>query len=98
MALVRSQSGLPALGEVLEPLALGHLVSGWMRGSHNGPIMPCSFDTAHPTRLDGPPRAGHPARRITPQEQPMRTLAAVAQAIAAEIHNLLVWLMPPDQE
>jgi len=28
----------------------------------------------------------------------MRTLAAVAQAIAAEIHNLLVWLMPPDQE
>ena len=56
VALVRSQSGLPALGEVLEPLALGHLVSGWMRGSHNGPIMPCSFDTAHPTRLDGPPR------------------------------------------
>lgn len=55
-ALVRSQSGLPALGEVLEPFALGHLVSGWMRGSHNGPLMPCSFETAHPTRFDGPPR------------------------------------------
>ncbi|MCJ7445393.1 MAG: fructose-1,6-bisphosphatase [Methanotrichaceae archaeon] len=54
--LVRSQSGLPALGEVLEPFALSHLVSGWMRGSHNGPLMPCSFETAHPTRFDGPPR------------------------------------------
>lgn len=28
----------------------------------------------------------------------MRTLAAVAQAIAAEIHCFLVWLMPPDEE
>jgi len=56
VALVRSQSVLPALGEVLEPFALGHLVSGWMRGSHNGPLMPCSFETAHPTRFDGPPR------------------------------------------
>jgi len=56
VALVRSQSGLPALGEVLEPFSIGHLVSGWMRGSHNGPLMPCSFDTAHPTRFDGPPR------------------------------------------
>jgi fructose 1,6-bisphosphate aldolase/phosphatase len=54
--LIRAQSGLPALGEVLEPFALAHLVSGWMRGSHNGPLMPCSFDTAHPTRFDGPPR------------------------------------------
>ncbi|MEA2045594.1 MAG: fructose-1,6-bisphosphate aldolase/phosphatase [Euryarchaeota archaeon] len=56
VALVRCQSGLPALGEVLEPFALGHLVSGWMRGSHNGPLMPCAFDDAHPTRFDGPPR------------------------------------------
>jgi fructose 1,6-bisphosphate aldolase/phosphatase len=54
--LIRSQSGLPALGEVLEPFSLAHLVSGWMRGSHNGPLMPCSFETAHPTRFDGPPR------------------------------------------
>jgi len=37
VALVRAQSGLPALGEVLEPFSFPHLVSGWMRGSHNGP-------------------------------------------------------------
>ncbi len=57
VALVRSQSGLPALGEVLEPWTLPHLVSGWMRGSHNGPVMPVSFANAKCTRFDGPPRA-----------------------------------------
>jgi fructose 1,6-bisphosphate aldolase/phosphatase len=56
VALVRAQSGLPALGEVLEPFAFPHLVSGWMRGSHNGPLMPVSMDQAHCTRFDGPPR------------------------------------------
>jgi len=56
VGLVRCQSGLPSLGGVLVPFAFGHLVSGWMRGSHNGPLMPCSFDTAHPTRFGGPPR------------------------------------------
>jgi fructose 1,6-bisphosphate aldolase/phosphatase len=56
-AIVRSQSGLPALGEVLEPFALPYLVSGWMRGSHNGPIMPVSQKDARCTRFDGPPRA-----------------------------------------
>ncbi len=56
VALVRSQSGLPALGEVLEPFSLPYLVSGWMRGSHNGPIIPVSFSDAHCTRFDGPPR------------------------------------------
>jgi fructose 1,6-bisphosphate aldolase/phosphatase len=56
VALVRSQSGLPALGEVLEAFAFPHLVSGWMRGSHNGPIMPVSFKDARCTRFDGPPR------------------------------------------
>jgi len=55
-ALVRAQSGLPALGEVLEPFAFPHLVSGWMRGSHNGPIMPVGFKNARCTRFDGPPR------------------------------------------
>ena len=54
--LVRAQSGLPALGEVLEAFTLGHLVSGWMRGSHNGPLMPVSFEDARCTRFDGPPR------------------------------------------
>jgi fructose 1,6-bisphosphate aldolase/phosphatase len=56
VALVRSQSGLPALGEVLEPFAMPHLVSGWMRGSHNGPIMPVPFRYSQCTRFDGPPR------------------------------------------
>ncbi len=56
VALVRCQSGLPALGEVLEPFSIGHLVSGWMRGSHNGPLMPCAFEDACCTRFDGPPR------------------------------------------
>lgn len=56
VALVRAQSGLPAVGEVLEPFAFPHLVSGWMRGSHNGPLMPVGFDHAQCTRFDGPPR------------------------------------------
>ena len=54
--IVRAQSGLPALGEVLEGFSLGHLVSGWMRGSHNGPLMPVSVKNAICTRFDGPPR------------------------------------------
>ncbi|MBN1170247.1 fructose 1,6-bisphosphatase [Candidatus Micrarchaeota archaeon] len=56
VAIVRAQSGLPALGEILEPFAFPHLVAGWMRGSHQGPMMPCSVENAMPTRLDGPPR------------------------------------------
>ncbi len=54
--IVRCQSGLPAVGEVLEPFAMPHFVSGWMRGSHWGPLMPVSVDNANPTRFDGPPR------------------------------------------
>jgi fructose 1,6-bisphosphate aldolase/phosphatase len=56
VAVVRSQSGLPALGEVIEPFAFPYLVSGWMRGSHNGPIMPVGVENARCTRFDGPPR------------------------------------------
>jgi len=56
VAIVRCQSGLPAVGEVLEPFSFPHLVAGWMRGSHQGPLMPCTMDQATPTRLDGPPR------------------------------------------
>ncbi|GAB4248121.1 MAG: fructose-1,6-bisphosphate aldolase/phosphatase [Thermoleophilia bacterium] len=54
--IVRCQSGLPAVGEVLEPWANPHLVFGWMRGSHCGPLMPCSMKAATPARFDGPPR------------------------------------------
>ncbi len=53
---VRSQSGLPAVGEVMEPFAHPHFVAGWMRGSHHGPLMPVSFEEDTPTRFDGPPR------------------------------------------
>jgi fructose 1,6-bisphosphate aldolase/phosphatase len=56
VGIVRAQSGLPAVGEVLEPFSVGHLVSGWMRGSHNGPLMPVSVLDAQCTRFDGPPR------------------------------------------
>ncbi|MEM4244614.1 MAG: fructose-1,6-bisphosphate aldolase/phosphatase [Candidatus Nanoarchaeia archaeon] len=54
--IVRAQSGLPALGEVLEAFSFPHLVDGWMRGSHNGPLMPVGLKDARCTRFDGPPR------------------------------------------
>ena len=54
--IVRCQSGLPAVGEVVEPFAYPHLVAGWMRGSHHGPLMPCGLDSSQPSRFDGPPR------------------------------------------
>ena len=54
--IVRAQSGFPAVGEVLEPFSFPHLVSGWMRGSHYGPLMPVSVKEATPSRFDGPPR------------------------------------------
>ncbi|MHB1126642.1 MAG: fructose-1,6-bisphosphate aldolase/phosphatase [Bacillota bacterium] len=56
VCIVRCQSGLPAVGEALEPFANPHLVSGWMRGSHSGPLMPVSVAQSNPTRFDGPPR------------------------------------------
>jgi fructose 1,6-bisphosphate aldolase/phosphatase len=54
--MVRCQSGLPAVGEAMEPFAFPHMISGWMRGSHYGPLMPVSQKQATPTRFDGPPR------------------------------------------
>jgi len=54
--IVRAQSGFPAVGEVLEPFAKPFFVPGWMRGSHVGPLMPCSVQDANPSRFDGPPR------------------------------------------
>ncbi|WGI17718.1 fructose-1,6-bisphosphate aldolase/phosphatase [Methanonatronarchaeum sp. AMET-Sl] len=56
VAVVRCQSGFPAVGEALEAFSFPHLVPGWMRGSHNGPLMPVSEEDATPTRFDGPPR------------------------------------------
>ncbi len=55
--IVRCQSGMPAVGEALEPFANPHLVAGWMRGSNHGPLMPVSTQDAVCVRFDGPPRA-----------------------------------------
>lgn len=54
--IVRCQSGLPAVGEVLEPFAFAYTVAGCMRGSHHAPMMPVRVADAHPARFDGPPR------------------------------------------
>lgn len=54
--VVRAQGIFPAVGEVMDPFALPHLVEGWMRGSHHGPFMPVSIADSTPTRFDGPPR------------------------------------------
>jgi fructose 1,6-bisphosphate aldolase/phosphatase len=56
VCVVRCQSGFPSVGEALEPFSFPFIVSGWMRGSHRGPLMPVSFENATPARLDGPPR------------------------------------------
>ncbi|NPA22013.1 MAG: fructose 1,6-bisphosphatase [Candidatus Micrarchaeota archaeon] len=56
VAIVRAQSGLPAVGEILEAFSHPWLVAGWMRGSHIGPLMPVPMEKANPSRFDGPPR------------------------------------------
>lgn len=55
-AVLRAQSGLPAVGEILQPFLFPHLVAGWMRGSHHGPLYPCCVEDSDPTFFDGPPR------------------------------------------
>ena len=52
--LVRSQKDFPATGEVLAPYSLGHYVSGFMRGSHIGPLMPVKKNSTI-SFFDGPP-------------------------------------------
>lgn len=54
--IVRAESGLPSVGEVLEPFAFPYSVAGGLRGAHRAPLMPVGLDDAHPTRSDGPPR------------------------------------------
>ena len=56
VCIVRSQGHFPAVGEILEPFAHPHIVEGWMRGSHNGPLMPVAVRDSNPSRFDGPPR------------------------------------------
>lgn len=54
VALVRVQGEFPATGEVLSPYNIGHFVAGFMRGSHNGPLMPSKANTTI-SFFDGPP-------------------------------------------
>lgn len=54
--IIRAQSGLPAVGEILEAFAQPSLAAGWMRGSHYGPLLPVGWDQDAPARFDGPPR------------------------------------------
>jgi len=54
--VVRGQSGLPSVGEIIDPFAIPVIVAGWMRGSHHGPFMPVGLCDANCTRFDGPPR------------------------------------------
>jgi fructose 1,6-bisphosphate aldolase/phosphatase len=56
VCVVRAQGKFPAVGEVLEPFTMPHIVAGWMRGSHYGPLMPVPVFQANPSRFDGPPR------------------------------------------
>jgi fructose 1,6-bisphosphate aldolase/phosphatase len=56
VCLVRCQSGLPAVGEALQPFMFPQLVAGWMRGSHYGAWYPCSVADSDPSYFDGPPR------------------------------------------
>ncbi len=56
VSIVRSQHGLPALGEVLAPYMHSYFVEGWMRGSHWGPLMPVGLKDSRCTVFDGPPR------------------------------------------
>jgi fructose 1,6-bisphosphate aldolase/phosphatase len=55
-AIVRIQSGLPASGEAMEAFSHPYLVSGWMRGSFNGPMMPVAMKDSKMSRFDGPPK------------------------------------------
>lgn len=56
VCICRAQSGLPAVGEYLQPYMNTMYVAGWMRGSHYGAFYPCSVDNSDPTYFDGPPR------------------------------------------
>jgi len=58
VCVIRAQAGFPAVGEVLSAFAIPPLVSGWMRGSHRGPLIPVSFKKEQNTvsYFDGPPR------------------------------------------
>jgi len=51
--LVRTQKDFPATGEILSPYTLTPVVAGFMRGSHNSPLMPVRKNTSI-SFFDGP--------------------------------------------
>jgi fructose 1,6-bisphosphate aldolase/phosphatase len=56
VSIVRSQHGLPSMGEVVAPFMHSYFVEGWMRGSHWGPLMPVGLKDSRCVAFDGPPR------------------------------------------
>lgn len=52
--LCRVQGSFPATGEVVSPYQIGPFVAGFMRGSHNGPLMPVRLNSTI-SFFDGPP-------------------------------------------
>ncbi len=56
VCICRAQSGLPSVGEYLQPFVNPTIVAGWMRGSHYGALYPCSPEDSDPVYFDGPPR------------------------------------------
>ena len=52
--LIRAQGGFPATGEILSPFTIAHYVSGFMRGSHHGPLTPVPINS-NVSFFDGPP-------------------------------------------
>lgn len=54
VCLVRVQKNFPATGEILSPYAICPFVPGFMRGSHNGPLMPVKLNSSV-SYFDGPP-------------------------------------------
>ncbi len=71
--LVRVQGTFPAAGEILSPYQIGHYVAGFMRGSHNGPLMPVKLNSTV-SFFDGPPVVScatycvHEGRLTTPRD------------------------------
>lgn len=52
--IVRTQQDFPGSGEILSPYSIGHMVAGFMRGSHHGPLMPVKQNNGV-SFFDGPP-------------------------------------------
>jgi fructose 1,6-bisphosphate aldolase/phosphatase len=52
--LARCQHDFPATGEIVSPYSIGHYVAGFMRGSHNGPLLPVKKNSTI-SFFDGPP-------------------------------------------